>query len=69
VDSPDIGPERYAELGLAAFAFLLLGALAVLLGGRVWGGLRRRGRHAEGPPERGSIPPSRQRAPAATAAR
>lgn len=61
--------EVLAEMGLGLFGALLLGAVGVLLGGRIVGGLRRGRRYAGPPPEAGSIPPSRHRAPAAAAAR
>ncbi len=55
--------------GLAALGALLLVALGVLLGGRLLGGATRGRRHAEQPPEPGSIPSSRHRNVASNSAR
>jgi hypothetical protein len=61
--------ESVAEVGCALFGALLLGALAVLLGGRATGGATRGRRRIAPPPAVGKIPPERHRALGAVSAR
>ena len=61
--------ETVAEIGCALFGALLLGALAVLVGGRAAGGAVRGRRRAAPPPAVGKIPPERHLARSAVSAR
>jgi hypothetical protein len=51
--------ELALEIGLASVGVGILGAVSVLVVGRVLGGARRRARKAEHPPSAGSLPPER----------
>lgn len=51
--------ELVLELGLAGVGLSILGGLTILIIGRLSGDAQRRGRHAEGPPSAGSVPPER----------
>jgi hypothetical protein len=61
--------ETVAEIGCALFGALLLGALAILVGGRAVGGARRGERRAAPPPVVGKVPPERHQALGAVSAR
>ncbi len=65
--TPD--PESFLEAGLMLFGLGLVGGLAVLLLGRVSGGMRRSRRMSASPPAAGSIPGSRHQNIDTTAAR
>jgi hypothetical protein len=51
--------ELVLEIGFVAVGLGILGALAVLVVGRLSGDARRGARHAEGPPSVGSVPAER----------
>jgi hypothetical protein len=51
--------ELAFEVGLGLVSAGILGALALLLGGRVRGDAQRRARHAQAPPPTGSVPAER----------
>lgn len=52
--------ETALEVGLGLFGAVLLGGLGVLIFSKIGGGVTRGKRHAEGPPNRGSVPADRQ---------
>jgi hypothetical protein len=51
--------ELALEVGFGLVGAGILGALALLLGGRIWGDAQRRARHAQAPPPVGSVPAER----------
>ena len=51
--------ELALEVGLGLVGAGILGALALLLGGRFWGDAQRQARHAQDPPPAGSVPAER----------
>jgi hypothetical protein len=51
--------ELALEVGFGLVGASILGALALLLGGRVWGDAQRHARHAQDPPPAGSVPAER----------
>jgi hypothetical protein len=51
--------ELALEVGFGLVGVSLLGALALLLSGRVWGDAQRHARHAQDPPPAGSVPAER----------
>ena len=51
--------ELALEVGFGLMSAGILGALALLLGGRVWGAAQRHARHAQDPPPAGSVPAER----------
>jgi len=63
------GRESLIEVGIALVGLVLLVSAGVLVGSRLAGGSARRRRHADGPPPRGTVPPSRHKPTSAAAAR
>ena len=61
--------ETLLLAGLGAFGALILGGLAVLVFGRLSGGLVRGKRHSEGPPSEGSVSPERHQNTGAVSSR
>jgi hypothetical protein len=51
--------ELALELGIGGFLLLLLLGMGILIVSWAAGGAQRGARHAEGPPERGSVPDER----------
>lgn len=61
--------ETWIEVGFGLFAALLLGALAIVLGGQAGGRTQRRRQHAAASPTAGAVPAERQQARGAVSAR
>jgi hypothetical protein len=51
--------ELALEVGFGLVGAGILGALALLVGGRVWGAAHRAAGRGEAPPPAGSVPPER----------
>jgi hypothetical protein len=68
----DLGEDTSEVLlvgGLAAFAAVLLGAIALFLGGKAAGGVQRGRRRSQGPPSPGTVPAGRHRGTSSSTAR
>jgi hypothetical protein len=63
------GNESMLEVGLVVLFGLMVGAVGILVGGRVVGSVQRLRRHGEPPPSRGEIPVTRHKGTAVVAAR
>jgi hypothetical protein len=59
--------ELALEVGFGLVGAGILGALALLVAGRVWGDTQRGARHAEAPPPAGSVPTERHQNMSASA--
>jgi hypothetical protein len=64
-----ISAETVIGGGIALLAVALAAGVAILLGGRAAGGIKRGQRHGEGPPEPGAVPSSRHQGQSAASAR